>query len=294
MLRPNPITGSDAELLRRKVAGIGLTPWAGHFEAMAQHGIALCAAEPGEEPFSRSGCAPTVPPGFVWPHHPAPEGDAADFDDPDDMLPTPYAFIAQFDLAELAEADVHHILPPKGLLYFFFPDPEGYGGRDRAEVLFYPDAEAGDTVEYDMTDPMIAAYTRAWECGPHQYIDEEPVLYRAIGRASVAGPPLWALERQGAGIPPEVLESVRESHTWDLDLDPERTGLMTLLGTERVGPGEYGGRGMFEPWNPDETMRLLFSPGTWLHSGCPAYFLISDRALREGDFSAVEVITPQC
>ncbi|MFG2595009.1 DUF1963 domain-containing protein [Streptomyces sp. NPDC048462] len=281
-LRPNPITPPDAALLRQKVDAIGMSRYAKYFEGAAQHGIALGPPPPGTKPFTRSGCAPTVPPGFVWPSRPA-------YDE--GGLPKPYAFIAQIDLSETAAADVHGILPPKGLLYFFFESPEGLGGWDKATVLFYPEAQAKDTVEYDMTDPMIVAYTKAWTRGPHQYFDRDPFYYGAVGKATVAEPYLWALTRQGADVPDEIWDA--DYPSWDLDIDASRPDYMLLLGTDTEGPGDFEGKGPFEPWSPTQSSRLLFSPGDWVHCECPAFFFIDDAKLAAGDFSDVDVCTPQ-
>jgi hypothetical protein len=59
---------------------------------------------------SKFGGAPDAPPGFSWPF----------YED------EPLAFIAQFNLAEIAAGDVENALPHEGLLAFYF-GPESFG-----------------------------------------------------------------------------------------------------------------------------------------------------------------------
>src|ERR1700730_2356000 len=52
---------------------------------------------------SKLGGSPDLPAGFAWPY----------------LYRKPLAFIAQFNLSEVTHFDTAHILPERGMLYFF-------------------------------------------------------------------------------------------------------------------------------------------------------------------------------
>jgi len=59
---------------------------------------------------SKFGGAPDVPVSFVWPT----------------WFDKPLGFLAQINLQDIAPFDLHHVLPPMGLLSFFYDGLEGY------------------------------------------------------------------------------------------------------------------------------------------------------------------------
>ncbi len=89
---------------------------------------------------TRFGGAPDVPTDFEWPVY---ETDT--FED-SEVKPRPLAFLAQFDLAELAPLDTDGRLPRTGLLSFFYELGSqcwGYDPKDKgcARVYWFEDTE---------------------------------------------------------------------------------------------------------------------------------------------------------
>lgn len=90
---------------------------------------------------SRFGGVPDVPADFVWPVF-----ETAAYDD-DEVRCRPLAFLAQFDCAALAFCDNDGLLPPTGVLSFFYElgsqrwgfDP---GDAGCARVFWFPDVAA--------------------------------------------------------------------------------------------------------------------------------------------------------
>jgi uncharacterized protein YwqG len=80
---------------------------------------------------SKMGGHPDLPPGLDWPT----------------WHGTPQAFIAQFHLPDLVSDDVESVLPPTGMLYFFYEaeeQPWGYDPADRgAWSVLYFDGDIG-------------------------------------------------------------------------------------------------------------------------------------------------------
>ncbi|MBR2251653.1 MAG: DUF1963 domain-containing protein [Neisseriaceae bacterium] len=83
---------------------------------------------------SKIGGCPDVPADFVWPYV------ACESLYGDDDKPHPLTFMAQFNLAELADCDTENRLPKAGLLSFFYDEESGDWGEnpDCAKVFYFP------------------------------------------------------------------------------------------------------------------------------------------------------------
>ena len=97
---------------------------------------------------TRFGGAPDVPDGFEWDYF---EGKGSILDDT--VKSRPLAFIAQFDLEEMAQYDADGLLPKTGVLSFFY-EPEsmrwGFDPKDKgcARARWFPDKNALHTAEF--------------------------------------------------------------------------------------------------------------------------------------------------
>ncbi len=90
-------------------------------QGSARQSIRLRASQPCEEPVSRLGGAPNLPPDIEWPT--TPDGD-------------PMAFLAQLDLAALPPIEGMD-LPAKGALFFFnYDEGDHYGGEPEDMALW--------------------------------------------------------------------------------------------------------------------------------------------------------------
>ncbi|MEV0534204.1 DUF1963 domain-containing protein [Kitasatospora sp. NPDC050463] len=277
MMRPNPVTTDDERTLRRLLGEAGLAPWAGELVEVAEHGIALGtrpAGFDGPEPFSRCGGVPAVPPGFVWPGtESGPEA-------------VPDCFVAQIDLTEVASADVNGLLPPRGLLYFFFPGDDGFRGRDPVSVLHFPDHTAADTAPYDVaSDPAFADPEAGWGAPPWEFTGPPAPLY-AAGKALLATVFRFHDEPL-VDLPEEAMDRLFALPATALDVAPQHRASMVLLGPDR-DPDQYvvppHGRG------PE---RVLLAAGRPDFTGCPLYYVIRDEDLAAADFGGVEAVTVQ-
>lgn len=103
---------------------------------------------------SKFGGRPDVPAGFQWPEYEAPAG-------PEGAgRPRPLAFLAQFDCASLAPLDPEGLLPPAGLLSFFYEldrQPWGFDPRDEgcARVFWF---EGGELAPADFPEKLDRAF----------------------------------------------------------------------------------------------------------------------------------------
>lgn len=97
---------------------------------------------------TRFGGAPDVPDDFKWDYF---EGKGNILDDA--VKSRPLAFIAQFDLEEMAQYDADGLLPKTGVLSFFY-EPEsmrwGFDPKDKgcARARWFPDKNALHTAEF--------------------------------------------------------------------------------------------------------------------------------------------------
>jgi hypothetical protein len=102
-------------------------PRANHIATLVRDAIAIVprAARRADAAIgaSRLGGQPDLPPGTTWPTAP---GGAVDF-------------VAQLRLEQLAELDIHHRLPPRGLLSFFHAYRTDGVYELEARVFYYPD-----------------------------------------------------------------------------------------------------------------------------------------------------------
>jgi len=96
---------------------------------------------------SKLGGDPDLPPDFLWP----------------EWNGTPLGFLAQFRLDELAPYDIENLLPPRGMLYFFYEAQEQPWGNYLEDeggwrVFYY----AGDASDLKRTPPPdnIPEYSR--------------------------------------------------------------------------------------------------------------------------------------
>lgn len=88
---------------------------------------------------------PDLPPDFVWPlweHEPSDDLKKMWKKARLDLANTlrPLAFVAQFNLAEVAPYDIEHRLPSSGMLYFFYDGvemPDWESTRDGGARVFY-------------------------------------------------------------------------------------------------------------------------------------------------------------
>ncbi|MCM1164991.1 MAG: YwqG family protein [Lachnospiraceae bacterium] len=96
---------------------------------------------------TKFGGVPDVPENFQWPRY---EGESMFTDE---VKPRPLAFLAQFDLANIAQFDTDNMLPKTGLLSFFY-DLEtmkwGFDPKDKgsARVFYFEDANALSPAEF--------------------------------------------------------------------------------------------------------------------------------------------------
>ncbi|MFF2045899.1 DUF1963 domain-containing protein [Kitasatospora sp. NPDC058170] len=277
MMRPNPVTAGGERILRRLIGEAGLGPWEDELAGVAEHGIALGPRPDGfggPEPFSRCGGVPDVPPGFVWPSTGSGPDAQAD------------CFVAQIDLAEVRGEDANGLLPPCGLLYFFFLGDDGFGGRDPVNVLFFPDRSAADTAPYEVdSDPLFADPDAGWGAPPWEFTGPPAPLY-AAGKAMLAQVGRFH-DDPLVELPQEAAERLASLGRAALDTAPQHRAYMVLLGPDReadqyvVAPH---GRG------PE---RILLDAGRPDFTGCPLYYVIRDEDLAAADFSRIEAVTVQ-
>ena len=102
---------------------------------------------------TRFGGVPDVPENFEWPYF------TTDGMDDKEVKPRPLAFLAQFNLAEIALYDNENLLPKTGILSFFYETDSmrwGYQEQDRgcAKVFWFEDVTAlsAATCPSDLTD----------------------------------------------------------------------------------------------------------------------------------------------
>lgn len=106
---------------------------------------------------SRFGGAPDVPDGFQWPVY---NGAAYGETEPRER---PLSFLAQFDCAALAPFDSDRLLPPAGVLSFFYETETqqwGFDPRDEgcARVFWFPDADKLRRAEFPDALPDCARF----------------------------------------------------------------------------------------------------------------------------------------
>lgn len=97
---------------------------------------------------TRFGGVPDVPDGFEWDYF---EGKGSILDDT--VKSRPLAFLAQFDLEEMAQFDTENLLPHTGVLSFFYELESmrwGYDPKDKgcAKVYWFPDKNALHAAEF--------------------------------------------------------------------------------------------------------------------------------------------------
>lgn len=110
---------------------------------------------------SRIGGKPAVPPNFVWPYY------TGSLYGEKESKSRPLSFMAQINLKDIAGLDEENILPPSGILSFFYEletmtwgfDPEDKGS---AKVFYFPDesdlrlADFPDELDEDSKLPEFA------------------------------------------------------------------------------------------------------------------------------------------
>ncbi|MFJ2742080.1 DUF1963 domain-containing protein [Streptomyces sp. NPDC087440] len=212
----------DIAGLRKKIAAYErIAPYADEIVAMAEYGIALKETEAAV--FSRVGGEPELPEGVGWPGEADGSGLPGGADGsglPEEADGSGRCFVAQFDLAELAGADVMGALPGKGLLYLFVADPEFCAaGTTPCRVLYFPDAEAARTREVPSPPEELEdeADREFAEDGP--YLDEPycVVAVRALTVPALLG---TALAERGVFGAEEEEEGEEDEEEGPLDLTP--------------------------------------------------------------------------
>lgn len=146
---------ASSEDLAHALAAANLAELAAHADALARGAIRLrpqpSDAAGGAVGASRLGGQPDMPAGVAWPA----------------KQDTPMAFVGQIRLEEVAPYDSAHLLPPSGLLSFFYDAAqETYGGdpADRAGfrvVHFTGDAA---TLQRQPFPPTLLATARFQPC----------------------------------------------------------------------------------------------------------------------------------
>ena len=129
-----------------QVAAVGLGRVEPALDALALPGIGLSpdVVDQAMLPLgcSKMGGQPDLAPGTLWPH----------------WRGAPLAFLAQFNLAEVAPYDIEHALPPTGMLSFFYEaeaQPWGYEASDRgAWQVIYQEVSASALVRYALPTEM--------------------------------------------------------------------------------------------------------------------------------------------
>jgi len=129
-----------------QVAAVGLGRVEPALDALALPGIGLSpdVVDQAMLPLgcSKMGGQPDLAPGTLWPH----------------WRGAPLAFLAQFNLAEVAPYDIEHALPPTGMLSFFYEaeaQPWGYEASDRgAWQVIYQEVSASALVRYALPAEM--------------------------------------------------------------------------------------------------------------------------------------------
>lgn len=108
---------------------------------------------------SKFGGKPYLPEGFVWPYY-----EGADFEE--NLKKRPLSFLAQINLAELADHDQDAQLPPKGMLYFFYELCTmrwGFDPKDKgcARVFYIEDISHLQAVDFpeDLEEDFILPET---------------------------------------------------------------------------------------------------------------------------------------
>ncbi len=105
---------------------------------------------------SRIGGHPYVTCNFSWPTFTGENYDG-------EVCERPLSFLGQINLSEVEALDVEHLLPTKGMLYFFYDCDTmrwGFDPKDRgcARVIYYDDLSAGDFSEADFPAALDEAF----------------------------------------------------------------------------------------------------------------------------------------
>lgn len=100
-----------------------------YLQSIIRRAVLLNREEAEEEPAigtSKIGGIPHLPVGFEWPYY-----ESESFDG--EFANRPLSFIAQFNLAKIADHDTDDMLPKSGFLYFFYDIVSGKWGFDPAD-----------------------------------------------------------------------------------------------------------------------------------------------------------------
>ncbi len=123
----------QSDAVRAAIKAAGLSRISPHLEALMSNSIRVTSTVPTEKVLevgtSKIGGEPDLPDEVVWPS----------------MADVPLSFVAQFDLSAVQPYDVDRLLPPTGMLYFFFDANQQIYGSD-------PSDRAGWKVIYSSVD----------------------------------------------------------------------------------------------------------------------------------------------
>ncbi len=115
---------------------------------------------------TKFGGRPDVPKDFQWPYY----EEESNFTD--EVKPRPLAFLAQFDLFEIAKHDTDGLLPKTGVLSFFYELETmkwGFDPKDKgcARVFYFEDVNALSPAEFpdDLTENALGESYRFPEIG---------------------------------------------------------------------------------------------------------------------------------
>ena len=134
------------------LAATGLNDLLAHVQTLVQPAIRLITRTAAQDTIavgaSELGGQPDLPPNTPWP---AKQG-------------TPLSFVAQIRLEEVVPYDSAHVLPPKGLLSFFYDaQQETYGGspadRDGFHIFYFADAAGVWRQSFPEALPASARFT---------------------------------------------------------------------------------------------------------------------------------------
>ncbi len=126
----------QSDAVRTAIQAAGLSRISPHLETLMSNSVRVTSSASTESALvvgtSKLGGAPDLPDEVVWPL----------------MADVPLSFVAQFDLSAVQPFDVDKLLPPTGMLYFFFDANQQVYGSD-------PSDRAGWKVIYSPADKAV-------------------------------------------------------------------------------------------------------------------------------------------
>lgn len=247
------------------------------------------SAEEDASPRSRVGGLPDLPDVALWPR----------------WNDVPLAFLAQIDLAELAELNPDSPLPKSGLLSFFYDAEQrtwGFQPEDRESwrVLFFPNDfspvpldEFPDGLPVQGQHPVAAVFVESGESLPDEFV--EPYIENAEPReAAILDDILDQYQQCYEGAAHQVL-GFPYTIQGDMRLECQLASNGLYCGDETgindprakdLGPGAVDWRLLFQ-FDTDDRARMMWGDGGTL------YFMIREQDLAAKRFDQVWMVL-QC